>query len=179
MTNYGKLIKAAREKAGFTQEQLGAEIGVTGVTIMRYEKGQRTPSSKIIGEIARVLGTDFAVSVIDEVSHSVAKAVERKQREDEDLEARHNKLMAAWKAAEDKAGHKLTRQEAMDFYRFDTEIYVRLNDVIKKLNNEGRKVALERIEELTLIDKYTLPDIEKHLPTHTTEVPQKETAPEG
>lgn len=40
----GERIKAAREAAGMTQEQLGRELGVTGVAVMRYEKGQRQPS---------------------------------------------------------------------------------------------------------------------------------------
>lgn len=40
----GERIKAAREAAGMTQEQLGRELGVTGVAVMRYEKGQRQPN---------------------------------------------------------------------------------------------------------------------------------------
>ena len=55
MTNYGQLIKAAREKAELTQEQLGNAIGVTGVTIMRYEKGQRQPKMNTIAQIAIAL----------------------------------------------------------------------------------------------------------------------------
>ena len=44
MQTVGEKIKAAREAAGMTQEQLGRELGVTGVAVMRYEKGQRQPS---------------------------------------------------------------------------------------------------------------------------------------
>lgn len=44
MKTVGEKIKAAREAAGMTQEQLGRELGVTGVAVMRYEKGQRQPS---------------------------------------------------------------------------------------------------------------------------------------
>ena len=39
----GERLKAAREAAGLTQEELGQRVGVTGVTIMRYEKNQRQP----------------------------------------------------------------------------------------------------------------------------------------
>lgn len=52
----GDNIKAAREAAGLTQEELGAKIGVTGVTIMRYEKGQREPKIDVVTKIADVLG---------------------------------------------------------------------------------------------------------------------------
>ena len=39
----GELIKQARKKAKLTQEELGHLVDVTGVSIMRYEKGERVP----------------------------------------------------------------------------------------------------------------------------------------
>ena len=56
MGNYGDRIKKAREAVGLTQEQLGEKIGVTGVTIMRYEKNQREPRQKQLQSIASALG---------------------------------------------------------------------------------------------------------------------------
>ena len=44
MESIGERIKKARESAGMTQEQLGELLGVTGVSVMRYEKGTRQPS---------------------------------------------------------------------------------------------------------------------------------------
>ena len=44
MISIGEKIKSAREAAGMTQEQLGKLLGVTGVAVMRYEKGTRQPS---------------------------------------------------------------------------------------------------------------------------------------
>ena len=55
MGDYGARIKAAREAANLTQEQLGEKIGVTGVTIMRYEKNQREPRLKQLIAIANAL----------------------------------------------------------------------------------------------------------------------------
>lgn len=52
----GQNIKKAREEAGLTQEELGSMIGVTGVTIMRYEKGQREPKIEIVEKLARAMG---------------------------------------------------------------------------------------------------------------------------
>ena len=54
----GENIKIAREAAGLTQEQLGAMVGVTGVAIMRYEKGQREPRSGTLLKIAKALNVD-------------------------------------------------------------------------------------------------------------------------
>lgn len=51
----GEHIKSARKFAGLTQEQLGQAIGISGVAIMRYEKGQREPSKEIIEKIATAL----------------------------------------------------------------------------------------------------------------------------
>lgn len=52
----GLQIKKARENLGLTQEELGKKIGVTGVAVMRYERGQRQPRPAQIQAIADALG---------------------------------------------------------------------------------------------------------------------------
>lgn len=52
----GENIKAAREAKGLTQEELGKRIGVTGVTIMRYEKSQRKPNLDVLFQLSDALG---------------------------------------------------------------------------------------------------------------------------
>jgi len=52
----GQRIKAAREQAGITQVELGEKIGVSGVAIMRYEKGTRQPRLEQLQAIAAALG---------------------------------------------------------------------------------------------------------------------------
>lgn len=61
----GQLIKAARERAGMTQEELGKKIGVTGVAIMRYEKGQRQPRLAQLQAIAAALGVPVQELISD------------------------------------------------------------------------------------------------------------------
>lgn len=56
----GARIKEARERAGLTQEDLGKRIGVTGVAVMRYEKGQRQPRIEQLNSIATALGVPTA-----------------------------------------------------------------------------------------------------------------------
>lgn len=56
---FGPIIKAAREAAHLTQEQLGEKVGVSGVTIMRYEKGQRKPSFEQLAALAVALNVDL------------------------------------------------------------------------------------------------------------------------
>ena len=60
----GELIKNARLAANMTQEELGEKIGVSGVTIMRYEKGQRTPKFATLQEIDKKLGSNIVGELI-------------------------------------------------------------------------------------------------------------------
>lgn len=53
----GQRICKAREKAGFTQQQLGQAVGLTCVTISQIENGKRTQlNPKRMREIAKALG---------------------------------------------------------------------------------------------------------------------------
>lgn len=59
MTDYaqtvGKSIADLRKKHGFTQEQLGAEVGVSGQAVSKWENGGM-PDAYLIPEIAKALG---------------------------------------------------------------------------------------------------------------------------
>lgn len=138
MTDYGKMIKKAREEAGITQEALGKAIGVSGVTIMRYEKGQRNPSSKIIGEIAEVLGEPFLKLFLAASDEFMAKTKERLR----ELNS------SEW--------------EEVSFDRVHAEQQTYLENRMKKafsdLNEVGQKVACERVEELAEMPKYKRTD---------------------
>ena len=54
MTTGGK-IKAARQKAGFTQKRLGELCGIAESTIRRYESGKLNPKIETIEKIAQAL----------------------------------------------------------------------------------------------------------------------------
>lgn len=56
----GERIKAAREKAGITQVELGKRSGVSGVAIMRYEKGLREPRLAQLRVMADALEIDVS-----------------------------------------------------------------------------------------------------------------------
>lgn len=55
----GATIKAFREKNKLTRKELAEEIGVTDVTISRYENGKRDPSSETLYKIAKVLNVSL------------------------------------------------------------------------------------------------------------------------
>lgn len=49
-------IKEARKEKRLTVFELGDLVGVTGVTISRYETGQRKPSIMMAYKLAKALG---------------------------------------------------------------------------------------------------------------------------
>lgn len=57
MKTMGGRIREARERTGLTQAELAAKIGVTTVTIWRWEGDQRPPRSDYIDKIAEALET--------------------------------------------------------------------------------------------------------------------------
>lgn len=53
----GELIRAAREKAGLTQEELGQRIGLTRTSITNIENGRQNIQVHTLYSIASVLDT--------------------------------------------------------------------------------------------------------------------------
>ncbi len=59
MLLFSKRLKEVRKRAGLTQQQLGALIGVTKVSVCCYEKGTRTPTLDTLLDLANVLNVEF------------------------------------------------------------------------------------------------------------------------
>lgn len=55
MSMFSENLKKYRQMANLSQEALGKKIGVTGVTIMRYEKGVREPKIETMKKLANAL----------------------------------------------------------------------------------------------------------------------------
>ena len=50
-------IKLKRKNNGLTQSELGQKVGVSDVTILRWERGERTPNSSMLPKLAEALNT--------------------------------------------------------------------------------------------------------------------------
>jgi len=50
-------IKYKRKSSGLTQSELGQKVGVSDVTILRWERGERTPNSSVLPKLAEALNT--------------------------------------------------------------------------------------------------------------------------
>jgi transcriptional regulator with XRE-family HTH domain len=53
----GKRVRAAREARGWSQDTLAEEIGVGGVMLGRYERGEKFPSHLTLVRLAQTLRT--------------------------------------------------------------------------------------------------------------------------
>ena len=130
MGSVGERIKTLRESLNMTQEELGKKIGVTGVTIMRYEKGQRKINVNVLEKIAQVLNVEA-------------------------LYLLSGKTDAEWK---DKMNVEVATsiQQEKEYWEsvLLTEPLLKLNALLDLLNPSGQQVAVERVEELTEIPKY-------------------------
>jgi transcriptional regulator with XRE-family HTH domain len=51
----GKRIAGARKRAGLTQSQLGAKVGSSRVTVVRWESDQQRPDGETLGRLAQTL----------------------------------------------------------------------------------------------------------------------------
>lgn len=171
MGDYGSRIKAAREAANMTQEQLGTEVGVTGVTIMRYEKDQREPTQKMLLKLANALEIDLltllgyetaekSVDAVNEVisqHQAILNTVLEDNRVPSDLKmlikeelppAPISPLAALAFHAGEAEGKLRGLEAALDPFIF------KLNPLLYQLNEQGKQVAVERVEELTKIPDY-------------------------
>lgn len=56
---FGESIRELRRKAGMTQKELAAAVGVSKHTIMRYENGESMPSFKVLSKIEETFGIRY------------------------------------------------------------------------------------------------------------------------
>ena len=113
----GNNIRQMREQTGLTQVELGKCIGVTGVTIMRYETGQREPRFDQVLKIAAALDVPPAqlfgidVEAVDEYGDMLNKIM---MEHYDAITASFNKLNALGQAEAVKRIEELTH---IDKYR--------------------------------------------------------------
>jgi transcriptional regulator with XRE-family HTH domain len=67
MNNIATRIREAREARGWTQDELAARIGSTGMTVSHWETGRRTPHPRWLVKLADALGcpTDWLLGRAD------------------------------------------------------------------------------------------------------------------
>lgn len=127
----GEKIKEARKKAGMTQAELGALLGVSGSMIGQWENDFRHPKLETRAKIADALGIkDFELASIHKPNKNHRCELE--------------KMMGKEEGYLDKMS--LRRDWPINQQR--------LVNAFDLLNDAGQQKAVERVEELTEIPKY-------------------------
>lgn len=93
-------IKSKRKEQRLTQQELANKIGVSLMTVLRWEKGERTPNTLIMPQIAEALNTSVEYLMGLQPSQEV-----RKTRQIAPAETVNTPTMAYWGGVLDNA-HK-------------------------------------------------------------------------
>ena len=136
----GQQIKAARIRAGMTQQELADKLGISFVGISQWENGKRNPKKETLDRIAKALGTS------------------RKELEVEDWGEYDKTIDTAKIADEVQIAAMIEKRYGKDAVRllahsenFDPQEWERLSDLIEnyaKLDHEDRLFCLGRIMQL-------------------------------
>lgn len=150
----GERIYYCRVERHMTQKELGEKAGIDPSTIRKYESGRLKPKIETLRKIADALGcslTDLDNSLLlHEFMNATANNVPP------NLQQNAAEMMKILYGTSDK-----TEARQVVFLRW----YKKLDEIdqnsvfevlkaLQKLNSEGKQVAADRIEELTLIPKY-------------------------
>ena len=153
----GSRIKKLRKEMSISQREVAKRLNIPYSTYSNYENGNREPSEDMLIRIADVIGVsinDFFVEPIiiefDTTPHPLHEKVMSGEATPEEFKE-WKKLLIAGADSAIKATNR--------FYDKLISLHAEQDDLIlhyyHKLNHNGRKEAIERMYELTLLPKYT------------------------
>lgn len=153
----GRRIREQRELAELTQEELGTALGLNKSTIQRYETGKiariKLPVLEAIAEELGINPEYLSLTTDDPVDY---------ENDEEYLNAPLDVLAAfdgdpkkvvdfqRTVANDATADAALAAHLGLDPFEFQ-----QLVSVYQRLNPNGRKIAIDRLNEMTEIEKYT------------------------
>lgn len=138
----GETIKNIRIQKKMTQKDLGEKIGgIPQQQIGRWENGKVTPKLNTIQKIAVALDVDINVLLESTIFDKSPVYRTFKNSKFSDSELTHEFM-----------NRRLT--EGIDWKPIDIEMI----KIFKNLNGTGQAIAIERIEELAEIPRYTVKD---------------------
>lgn len=172
MSAVGEKIKFYRKFVGWTQEQLAQKTELSVMSIRRYESGDRMPNQDTVIKIAKALGIapfillsemydDFGERIFPEempaaVRERIIENDEFKKLYEEFkvMSEKHGIIPAAGKYVEALRRLGYLPNEDEDFGIDAQNVPQKLLKAMKKLNDEGKAIAIQRVEELAEIPRY-------------------------
>lgn len=134
--NTGSKIKELRLKRGYSRRELAKIANVSESTIKQYENGSRKPQFYLLNQIATALGVTIDYfDLRDQDGRTVAE------------------LNAMFKRVAE-ALHRDGDEDEVDVL-YEYEPYDQIKKLLENLNDIGKLEAVKRVEELTLIPRYS------------------------
>lgn len=149
-------IRELRKAAKITQEELAKAIGITHATLSRYESGAIDPPTSQLQAIAAALGVSVGRLLGQETEHVIIPG-RLKIVEIDDPES--GLFRYDIEAADEEAlnyGYQILGRAGVSVQTHSPQALVLA--AMEKLNNDGQQKAVERVEELTEIPRYTAPE---------------------
>ena len=129
----GEKIKEARKKAGMTQTELGALLGVSGSMIGQWENNFRHPKLETRTRIADALGIkDFELATIRQTTPGHLRELEKMMGKEEGY---------------------LDRERPTEASETEKNLS-RIKTCFEKMNMDGQAEAVKRTEELAQLEQY-------------------------
>lgn len=122
----GERLKKLRIKENLTQQQVADVLGITKATVSKYEHGERKLNDKYIEQLAQLYHADPLYIILGITQDRLSRS-RWKQR----LKAYH-------------AHVETVRDESLS----------KIKGIFDRLNEEGMKKAVERVEELSEMQRY-------------------------
>lgn len=159
MSHFAKGLKELRLERGLTQSALAKELNVTQNAIFNWENEKREPSIEMIQKIANYFSTSL-LYLLDGME-DYKKATDIKTNEDI---IKENAIKSApryiGKLVNGKVPKFTDASTSFEDTLAETEAneLERIRTAYKQLNRKGKAKAVERVEELTEIPRYTKTD---------------------
>lgn len=169
MGTIGEKIRSLRKAHGWTLSYLGEQMGISGSLVGQYERGILNPKPETIARFASALGVSELELSDGELSERLSKAIQEAQKE---IKFREE--------CDEVLGDELTQEDHIDRwentisdlskkYNLDPMLlscYVprhgeitdpdiqKVSDIMQTMNDTGRRVVVERVQELAQIPAY-------------------------
>lgn len=159
----GEFIQYSRKKAGLTQKELGDKLGLSGSMIGQWENNLRNPKPETLKKLNDALDgalAEYFLKNRDKIGFSAAIGIDSSDI----IEIGPVESLLAYEdlSPKDKAEwapvnqwNKKMLERSLNLTENDEKRLAEIERYYKRLNEDGREEAVERIRELTLRDKYT------------------------
>lgn len=156
MYNIGKKIKSAREMKGFSRREIASKLNMSYSTYSNYENQKRKIPLPVLLEISDLLDIDitfFTQTEFDDFAEWKTDKLINSTHSSDTVISKYKELNDLLQAEVEKIEKvQKTQPTTRDLQRFASDP---IAEHYEQLNEDGKKEATKRVEELTYIPKYT------------------------